>query len=128
MIDEQQVDELETQESDDLRALIQNSVEVSEAVFLSDPVLAEDAGFEPFSSDWISRYWRSLGSQISGKPIDQTLDWALKATAVQVSTALVVHFGISVVAYPAAIALAILLLRAAKDANKQPSEDESEPE
>lgn len=109
--------EYETLSDRELEELVQSSFEVGEAIFLANPMYAEDAGFAPFSRDWVKRYWKSLLSQVSGKPLDMVLEWALAATAAQVSAALVAAFGISVVSYPAAIALAVLLIRAAREEN-----------
>jgi len=109
---------LELLPDNDLRTLVQQSSELSDAIFVSNPRYAEDSGFEPFSADWIRRYCKSLLSEISGKPLDKALEWALAATAMDVSAALVSHFGIVAAAHPAVIALAILLLRAARETNK----------
>ena len=116
MIEEAQIQTLEGQSDDELRSLIQEDVHVSEAIFLSNPKYAEDAGYEPFSADWIKRYSKSLLAEVGDKPFDMVLEWALTASAAQIATALVVHFGIALTSYPAAIALALLLIRAATKA------------
>jgi|SRR5579872_6440072 len=116
-IDDQIVASLSKGNDADLRALVQQNMSLSRAIFANMPALAEDAGYEPFSKDWINRYWRNLLIEVSGKPVDKLFEWALKASAASVATLLVQHFNLDVAAYSAAIALAILLLRAAAAAN-----------
>jgi hypothetical protein len=122
-IDDKIVASLSKGNDADLRTLVQQNMSLSRAILANMPALAEDAGYEPFSKDWVNRYWRNLLIEVSGKPVDKLFDWALKASAATVATQLVQRFGLDVAAYSAAIALAILLLRAAAAANdkKKPS-------
>ena len=110
--------QLQKEDTEALRDLVRQNVEVQEAVFFAHPEFAEDAQFSPFSGDWFRRYARSLAKEVSGKPLDQALKWALAGTAVQVSATLVERYGITAASYPAAVALAILLIRAAQNIEK----------
>lgn len=122
-IDDEIVASLSRGNDADLRTLVQQNMSLSRAIFANMPALAEDAGYEPFSKDWVNRYWRNLLIEVSGKPVDKLFEWVLEASAASVATLLVRRFDLDVAAYSAAIALAILLLRAAAAANhkKKPS-------
>lgn len=108
-----QVDALGSQSGDALTKLVQADRQFTEIVLASDSRFAEDAAHEPFGPGWIKRFGTSLLSNISGKPLDKALEWAVTVSALGVAQAIVESYGISVISYPAAIALAILLLRAA---------------
>lgn len=109
----EQIRALEGQGNDELTALVQADLSFSELLLTSDSRLAEDASHEPFGPGWIKRFGTSLLSSISGKPLDKALEWAMTVSALGVAQTIVDKYGISVISYPAAIALAILLLRAA---------------
>lgn len=127
-IEDEIVASLSEYDDAELRTMIQQDAALSRAIFANMPALAEDAGYEPFSQSWIKRYWRNLLAEISGKPIDILYEWALTASATSVATLLVQHFSLDVATYSAAIALAILLLRAAAASKngKKPSADAGE--
>jgi len=109
----EQVGGLENKSGDALTALVQADLPFTELLLASDSRFAEDAAHEPFGPGWIKRFGSSLLSTISGKPLDKALEWALSVSALEIAQAIVDNYGISVISYPAAIALAILLLRAA---------------
>ena len=114
-LEAEQLGALENRDSDALTALVQADLPFSELLLASDSRFAEDAAHEPFGPGWIKRFGTSLLSTISGKPLDKALEWALTVSALGIAQAIVDKYGISVLSYPAAIALAILLLRAAAE-------------
>ena len=113
LVDAEQLGALKNMGGDALTALVQADLPFTELLLTSDSRFAEDAAHEPFGPGWIKRFGTSLLSNISGKPLDKALEWALGVSALEVAQAIVDHYGVSVLSYPAAIALAILLLRAA---------------
>ncbi|WP_047495402.1 hypothetical protein [Terriglobus sp. TAA 43] len=117
--DDEIVASLDQKGDSDLQILVQQNMRLSRAIFADMPALAIDAGYEPFSKDWMNSYWRSLLIQISGKPVDKIFEWALKTGAASIAALLLQRFGLDLAEYSAAIALAILLLRAASAANKE---------
>ena len=83
--------------------------------------MAQDAGFELFDLRWAQRYWRALASEISGIQGGEKLQaWAVNGTVGGVATALIEHFGLPGTAGAAAVALAVILLRAARAAEEEP--------
>lgn len=115
MLDEKIVVKLEKETDEKLRYIIANNPVLIEDIILSDPIYSEENGFEPFSSEWIKRYFRNLLSDITNKSMDDALSWALAASVYDVSLKIIDHFGVNVMDYPAAVALAILLIRSAKN-------------
>lgn len=102
-----------------LRVMVQQDAELSQAIFLANPLFARDAAWEPFSEEWVKRYAKAVLTAISGKPVDEALKWALALTGADLANFLIAHFGISAASYPAAVALSILLIRAMIAAQKK---------
>jgi hypothetical protein len=108
------VPSLDAEDDDTLHALLQRNVQIADAVFVALPDIAQDAGFDVFGKEWMRRYWRRILSEVSSTPVDELYKWALAETAVDLSNNLISYFGLDVHSFPAAVALAILLLRIAK--------------
>lgn len=103
----------------ELRVVVQQDSELSQAIFFANPAFAREASWEPFSEEWVKRYAKAILAEISGKPIDEALKWALALTGADLANFLVARFGISAASYPAAVALSILLIRAVIAARKK---------
>jgi hypothetical protein len=101
--------------STELADIVVKSYELSTAIAEAHPEMAQDAGFEWFDTSWATRYWRKVASEVSGlKAPDKVQSWAVNATISGVGTAIIAHYALPAVAVSAAVALAIILVRAAK--------------
>jgi hypothetical protein len=93
--------------------------ELTDAIVSTHPNMAQDAGFDLFDARWARRYWRTLVSDVSGLKLpDKVQSWAVSSTISGVASAIITTYGLPAVAASAAVALAVLLVRAAR------SEDE----
>lgn len=109
------VAEYSTKSSAELADLVVKNYELSTAVVDAHPEMAQDAGFELFDTTWATRYWRKVASEVSGlKAADKLQSWAVSATIAGVANAIIAHYALPAVAVSAAVALAIILVRAAK--------------
>ncbi|HJZ93967.1 MAG TPA: hypothetical protein VKE40_24040 [Gemmataceae bacterium] len=107
---------------DELREIIVANYELSQAVVNANPKMAQDAGFELFDRAWAKRYWASVVSQVSGITTpDRLYNWAVGATIGAVAKAITTYYLLPAAAVPAAVALAIVLVRAAKASRKDPA-------
>jgi len=109
---------LSAKDDESLYALLQQDEHIADAVFVALPDIAEDAAFDVFGKEWTHRHWRRILSEVSKTPVDELYKWALAETAVDLSNALLHYFKLDVHSLPAAIALAILLLRVSRAGNK----------
>jgi hypothetical protein len=116
---EEQINELNMADNDWLRSILFESSIILENVILSNPDYSEDTGYEPFGEGWLKRYFKSILSDVSNKATDDALSWALGASLYEVAVKLIDHYSLGATEYPAAIALAILLVRAAIKEKKQ---------
>jgi hypothetical protein len=82
------------------------------------PELSQELGLDLFQPEWIKRYGKRILAEVSGLPVDEAFKWALSLSAVQLADHLSKHFNLSLAAWSSAIALAILLLRAARTPSK----------
>jgi hypothetical protein len=104
---------------EDLTQLLVADYDVTQAILSAYPEMAQDAGFELFDASWAKRYWRSIAAEITGiKASDKLLSWAVGATISGTASLLITYFGLPAVAFSSAVALAIIILRAAKNASK----------
>lgn len=109
------VAEYSTKSSAELADLVVKNYELSTAVVDAHPEMGQDAGFELFDTTWATRYWRKVASEVSGlKAADKLQSWAVSATIAGVANAIIAHYALPAVAVSAAVALAIILVRAAK--------------
>ena len=109
------VAEYSTKSSAELADIVVKSYELSTAIADAHPEMAQDAGFEWFDTTWATRYWRKVVSEVSGlKAADKVQSWAVSATISGVASAVIAHYALPAVAVSAAVALAIILVRAAK--------------
>jgi hypothetical protein len=109
------VAEYTTKSSTELADIVVKSYELNTAIAEAHPEMAQDAGFEWFDTSWATRYWRKVASEVSGlKAADKVQSWAANATISGVATAIIAHYALPAVAVSAAVALAIILVRAAK--------------
>ena len=113
-LEAEQLGALENRDSDALTALVQADLPFRTPARIQLPLCGRRRA-RTFGPGWIKRFGTSLLSTISGKPLDKALEWALTVSALGIAQAIVDKYGISVLSYPAAIALAILLLRAAAE-------------
>lgn len=105
---------------EELRGIITGESQVADAIVTSHPEMAQDAGFELFDGAWARRYWRSVVAEVAGiKALDKVSSWAVGASIGQLAALIVAHFALPPVALPAAVALAVVLLRAAKAASAE---------
>jgi hypothetical protein len=117
-MDEHLVSEFEAKDDAALREVVQRSDELSEALLMKMPELSQELGLDLFQPEWIRRYGKRILAEVSGQPVDLAFKWALGLTALQVAEYLSKHLNLSVAAWSSAIALAILLLRAARAPSK----------
>ena len=104
-----------TKSSAELADIVVKNYELSTAIAEAHPEMAQDAGFEWFDPSWATRYWRKVASDVSGlKAADKVQSWAVSATISGVANAIIAHYALPAVAVSAAVALAIILVRAAK--------------
>lgn len=123
-----QIDALASSDNAALTRLVQDDLRFSEQVLLSDPRFAEDAAHEPFGPGWMRRFGKSLLSNLCDKSSDKALEWALSVSALGVAQAIVDKFGVDALSYPAATALALLVVRAAALELGGRQDDNSDPE
>lgn len=98
----------------ELTEAVVGSYELTQSILAAHPEMAQDAGFELFDRAWATRYWRSIVSEVSGiKPLDKVQGWAVGATISQLAALIVSYYALPAVALSAAVALAVILLRAA---------------
>lgn len=124
------VDELvvayESEPDDRLAAVVAADYDLSEAIVSAHPEMAQDAGFELFDREWAKRYWKTVVGDISGAgTASEIRSWAMGATVSGVADALISTFGLPPTVLPAAVALAFILVRAARSAPPdEPGESE----
>jgi hypothetical protein len=112
---------LSDKSDDELRSLAAQNYELANALLMSHPEMAQDAGFELFGRDWANRYWRNVISQVSGiHAMDRVYSWAVGASISEVAKLIIQHYSLPAVAATSAVALAILLLRAARQQSNNP--------
>jgi hypothetical protein len=109
------VAEYATKSSAELADIVVQNYELSTALAQSHPEMSQDAGFEWFDAGWAARYWRKIAAEISGlKAADKVQSWAIGASISGVAQAIIAFYGLPAVAVSASVALAIILVRAAK--------------
>jgi hypothetical protein len=107
---------------DELAEIVSSSYDLSESIVSSHPEMSQDAGFELFDRGWAQRYWKAVVSDITGlHGGDQIQSWAVGATIAGVADAIIATFGLPAVAVSGAVALAVILLRAARAAAHEDS-------
>lgn len=100
---------------DELRDVVVKSDLLTRAIVASHPQMAQDAGFELFDQGWAKRYWRSVMAQISGiGAMDRVYSWAVGVSIAEVAKLILQHYTLPAVTMSAAVALAVMLVRAAK--------------
>lgn len=105
----------EHQSDDELTRIVVADYDLAQAILSAQPQMAQDAGFELFDADWAKRYWRNIVTELTGKSTsDKLYSWAMGASITSVANLLVQHYKLPAVALSAAVALAVILLRAAK--------------
>jgi hypothetical protein len=105
----------EAKSDNELARIVAANYAIAHTIVASNPQMAQDAGFELFDSDWAKRYWRSVVAQITGiKLADEVRSWAIGASIDQLVELIVEHYSLPPGALPAAVALAIILLKATK--------------
>jgi hypothetical protein len=108
--------EYDKKPTEELTEEVVASYDLTEAILSAHPSMAQDAGFELFDGAWAKRYWRTLVADISGLQAASKIEsWAISATISGAATAIATTFGLPAVAFSAAVALAIILIRAARD-------------
>lgn len=109
------VAEFAAKSDDELADIVVKNYELSTALAESHPEMAQGAGFEWFDSSWAARYWRNVLAEISGLKVpDKVQSWAVGASISGVAKAIIEYYSLPAVAVSAAVALAIILVRAAK--------------
>ena len=116
-----------TASEEELTRIVSEDYALGEAVVVSHPEMSQDAGFELFDRAWAQRYWKTIAKDISGAPAAEVESWALNATIVTAANAIVVSFGLPAVALSGAVALAVLILRAARAAEHEDPGDAATP-
>jgi hypothetical protein len=113
------------QPDDELVRTVVANYDLTEAIITSHPNMAQDAGFDLFDAQWARRYWRTLAADISDLRLpDKVQSWAVSSTISGIAAAIIGTYGLPAVAASAAVALAILLVRAARSENpSEPNKD-----
>lgn len=109
--------EIETLSKPQLTVIVQADIQLTQAIVLANPIYSQETSYEPFDSDWFKKYFKKLLSEITGKSLDLALEWALVATAIEVSEKIISTYGLDASSQPAALAMALLLIKAAKDSD-----------
>jgi hypothetical protein len=118
MSNEDVVTKYEGLANEELTQVVVTDYDLTQAILSSHPEMAQDAGFELFDTDWAKRYWRNVLSEISGiKASDKLLSWATGASIAGVANLLIAYYQLPAVAFSAAVALTVILVRAAKAAS-----------
>lgn len=113
---------------DELAEAAASSYELTEAIMSAYPQMAQDAGFELFDRRWAQRYWRSLAHEFgAGEGSEQVKSWAVDATIAGVANLIVTSLGVPAIALSSAVALAVILLRAAKSSAAPSDVEDSRP-
>ena len=100
-----------------LAELAAGNYELTDAVMSAFPEMAQDAGFELFDRAWARRYWRAVVRQVAPDDLlDSAKQWGVEATVVGMANLLVTELGLPTVAVPAAVALSVIVIRAARQA------------
>ena len=109
------VTEFESFEDYELQTVLRDNSAFANAVFRAIPDLSAESSFDLFGKEWVARYWKRLVMEVqTGLTSDGALKWAVSATVAELSTLISTYFGVSDAAFPACVALAILIIRAAK--------------
>jgi hypothetical protein len=112
---ERLVDEYADRPDDELINTVVANYDLTDAIISTHPNMAQDAGFDLFDVQWARRYWRTLAADVSGLKLpDQVQSWAVSSTISGVAAAIITTYGLPAVAVSAAVALAVLLVRAAR--------------
>jgi hypothetical protein len=107
--------EYEKKDDDELTEVVVSNYDLTEAIISAHPAMAQDAGFELFNREWAKRYWKTLVADVSGlKGAEKVQNWAISATISGTAAAIVATFGVPAIGVSAAVALAVILLRAAR--------------
>jgi hypothetical protein len=102
---------------DELTQIVVANYDLSQKLIASHPEMAQDAGFELFDPSWAKRYWRTVVGEITGiKSLEDIYSWAISTSIVSIADLLVAHYQIPPAALSASVALAIILVRAARAA------------
>ena len=105
----------ETLTDDALLAILSGDSAFIESVILEIPAISAEPGFSLMSAEWIQRYWKTIvGTLKPALTDDKILKWSMETSAAGLSVMISQHFGLPEPSTPAAIALAVLILRAAK--------------
>lgn len=106
---------------DELAQVVSENYNLSQAIISSHPEMAQDAGFELFDTNWAERYWRNIVAEISGlKLTDALAKWAIGGSIAGIANMIISHYALPAVALTGAVALAIILVRAAKRSSDTP--------
>jgi hypothetical protein len=84
--------------------------------------MAQDAGFELFDPSWAKRYWHNIVSDVTGKTtLDEIGSWAVNASIGSLAELVASHYNLPNVAFPAAVGLSVMLIRAASSSKGRKS-------
>lgn len=120
---EEMVAEFELLDDEQLCEVLRSDTKFTESILLSIPDLASDAAFDLYGPEWLNRYWKRFIIEVKASTNDDAaLKWAVNATAAGLSVMLTKHFNLPDVAIPASVALALLLIRAAKRKESKPKD------
>jgi hypothetical protein len=99
---------------EELTQVVVANYDLTHAILAAHAEIAQDAGFELFDAAWAKRYWRSIVTDITGiKVVDEIYSWAIGASIAEAANLVVATYALPPVALPAAVALAVILVRAA---------------
>jgi hypothetical protein len=100
---------------EELRSVIVAHSGLAQAIVAAHPEMAQDAGFELFDAAWARRYWRSVVAEVAGiDALNRVASWVVGASIGQLASLIAARFALPPPARPAAVALAVVLLRAAR--------------
>jgi hypothetical protein len=110
---------LSAQPDEELAQIVVSDHDLSQRIVAMHPEMAQDAGFELFDGQWAKRYWRNIAGEITSiKSLEQLYAWAVGAEVDAAAKLVVDHYALPPGALPAAVALAIILIRAARSSKE----------
>ncbi len=105
---------------DELTQVVVGDYDLTQAILVSHPQMSQDAGFELFDVSWARRYWRNIIAEIKGINLaDVAYSWVINASIENVAQLLIDYYNLPTAAFSAAVALAIIIIRAASASQQE---------
>jgi hypothetical protein len=105
-----------------LTQVVSANYDLTQSIIRAHPQMAQDAGFELFDPSWAKRYWHNIVSDVTGKTtLDEIGSWAVNASIGSLAELVASHYNLPNVAFPAAVGLSVMLIRAASSSKGRKS-------